>query len=184
MKQITRLADSPEWQALQTQENDLKLRLNAIEREVSEAISKQGVSDAGDRLSREVIAYLNGEQPGPSRNSQEIMDDLFHRRKIATKALELHRQKMREVETRLSREICKALRPEYQKLVRAVADAALELDRAMEAERSFRDELYVGGVQYAGSLVPVVFHGIGRMDEDNSRINRFFKEARQGGYIQ
>lgn len=184
MKQIKRLTDSPEWQALQNQETDLKVRLNEIEAEVQAAIAKQGTTDGADRLSREVVAYLNGEPTGPARNNQEALDDLFYRRKIAQRALQLHQQRMKEVETRLSREICKALRPEYQKLVRAVADAAIALDAAMQAEKDFRDELYMGGVQYAGSLTPVVFHGVGRMSEDNSRINRFFKDARQGGYIQ
>ena len=183
MKTVTKLTDYPEYQALQSTENDLKLRLNAIEREVQAAIAKQGTTDGADRLSREVVAYLNGEPTGPARNNQEALDDLFYRRQVATKALQLHQQRMRDTKARLSAEICRELKPMYSDIIRRAADACMKLDAVLAEERAFRNELFESDVDFLAHIEPITMKGFGQEDQ-YSTASQFMRRAKTANYVQ
>jgi len=181
---ITTLSEIKEWQAAETKLNELKTERDRIERELNELYSRSKPSGP-DRLTAAAEILLSGGQAvAPTGEGYEKrLNDLHGRKRVVLKALEIHERAMKDLRARLSAGICAELKPQYRKIVQRVADSAIALDAALQAEKDFRDQLFQADIAYAGYLNPVVLRGVGTLDDENSRISQFMREAGQAGYV-
>jgi hypothetical protein len=183
MKKIPTLNDYPEWREAENLLTSLKSQRDLAEKDLQTALAGINNQRATDRLTAEAESMLAGREMPQAANLMNAMEEALHRRRVAARAVELQEHRLTEIKSRLSREICQQLRPRYSSLVKAVADAALVLDKAMVDERAFRDELSQAGISFSGHLQPVIFHGPGVLSDENSRASHFFREATDAGYL-
>ncbi|MBB5348261.1 hypothetical protein JWG42_05185 [Desulfoprunum benzoelyticum] len=181
---MKKLTDYKEWTEAEAKLNELKTERDRIEAELTELYSRSKPSGVDKLTAAAEILLSGGQAVAPTGEGYEKrLNELHGRKRVVLKAVEIHERAMKDLRAKLSAEICRELKPQYRKIVQRVADAAMALDAAMQAEKDFRDQLFQADIAYAGHLVPTVFHGVGTLDDDNSRISQFFQEARSAGYL-
>ncbi|MGI8980541.1 MAG: hypothetical protein ACR2FY_15035 [Pirellulaceae bacterium] len=150
---------------------NLQLKLRDATREAENLESKKSLLD------RDVEAALSGLDLPPLEDDQLTR---ARRRVLALeRAIELERQAFKTDRTRASEEICKAARPEYEKILRKQASAVEALVATFKAERDFREELDCGDVSFTYWIPPCPF--LGNLDIPGDA-ERWFKELKDCGY--
>jgi hypothetical protein len=180
------LNDFPEWQQAETRLVELQIEMSSMDNEFqqgSEGLRQAKALRSSERLDREASAYLVGNiEVEPSITEQDL-EDLDRQRKVVRRAIELHREGMHVLKSKLSREICKTLRPAYVDIVKELATAAVAMAKVVEKEISFRDNLTAGDVIFSSAIRPCPFRQFGRLSEQYSRVNVFLAEAVAEGYL-
>lgn len=156
---------------------------NAQHREVEDEISNlQKDSAEGQRPSRldeDAQRLVDGKKAAPFdfEALTSRRDALVRRRATLTKAVALVRRRVNGEETAASRIVCEKLAPEHRAIVGAVAKSLIQLGRALEVERAFRENLNDSGVKFSGYLRPMPVPGLGLVTDNSGRLAAWFKDA-------
>ena len=108
--------------------------------------------------------------------------ELLRRERILEMALKIQNGRVMEANNAASREIALAARPEYQKILRRLAEALVEAGRIADEEAAFRAELE-RGASTISALDALPFRDM-QLDIEGSKINQWFDEARELHGIQ
>jgi hypothetical protein len=91
----------------------------------------------------------------------------------------------REIERlrdRLSKEICATLRSHHHQLALRIAKAMKELAAASAEEHDFRKDLEDDGIRVSAWLRPMEYTKLGRIEEPESHVSHYLREAEEFGY--
>jgi len=182
-KSFKGLDEFPEWQAANAKLQELNQDRDAVQREIESVLAGLERQSAADRLTDDAMALIRGEDVRTRADLHDRLADAYGRKRVILKAIEIQRQTIGALRDKLSGQIAVAVKPDYTALVRNVAQAALGLERAIKAEQEFRHALNDADVVYSGTLRPVIFGGVGLLDDYNSRISHFFREGAEAGHL-
>jgi hypothetical protein len=178
-----------DWKKANARLVEMQLDLRALEEEATDILLKIGTAEnfgRDDRLTVEAMALVSGDRKAKLLDAGTLRTELGkinHKKNVLRRAIEIQRNTVERLRYKHSAELCKELTPQYKGLVRDVARAAVSLAKAMQKERQFRDDLLQADISYTGYLPPVVFKGVGYLDDPDSTINYFLDEAERFGYI-
>jgi len=174
---MKKLKDFPEWLEAEEKLGLMQNELMILDAEKNQLLARVANCSHVDVLQLAAEKLLAGGQPEtPPANSADLLDELWYRGKVLTRAIFIHRRLMGDLQTDLSKKICDSSRPQYRKLVETVAKAAAMLHTADCAEAAYRDELIADGIQIDPYLNPVILWGC------RSRIEAFLENAKSAGY--
>lgn len=182
-KSATNLIDYPVWQEANEKLQQLRQEHDDLERDYNARLlhlNSQGAKR--DRLTAEAEAFLNGQVFQKTTTITETLNELADRKRLVRRAIELQEERVRSIESELSREICKAQKPGYAAIVREMAMAVARLQAVARKERLFRENLRSGGVRFTAHITPVTMKGFGE-DDQYGRVNQYFKQAIDAGYL-
>jgi hypothetical protein len=147
LKMKRKLDDFQEWQMANAKYNSMLEELTAIDIEKNKILSNRGATEAVDTLELAAQSLLAGKDViAPPVENDDILYQLRYRTKVLNRAIPFQKRLLQELQTKLSREICSAAKPEYSKMVRKVADIAKQLHAAVQTEEKYRTELENGSV--------------------------------------
>lgn len=86
-----------------------------------------------------------------------------------------------KLEVEISKEIVAPLIPTHRNLVGRVAEALVNMSKALEAESDFRSALETKDIKYLSLLKPMTFRGVGLLADRDSAVNSYLKEAAEYG---
>lgn len=177
-----------DWKKASDRLEEMKLDLQTLEDKTAEILHKIIHAEnygKNDSLTVEAMALLGGgKESVPDTGSLRTeLGKINHDKLVLTRAIEIQKRAVEKLRHKRSAELCKGLTPKYKGLVRDVARAAVNLAKMMQKERQFRDNLFQADIAFTGYLPPVVFKGVGYLDDPFSTINHFLEEAEKEGYI-
>jgi DNA repair ATPase RecN len=127
-------------------------------------------------------ASLRGEKPAP-KISAEDRAALFEDRRVLAAAVNIAKNALDEAIAAASVEVCKRLTPEHRLRVKEIANRAIALQEAIEAEANLRQAIQAKGLKVSSSMTecprcPVT---LGRPEAQGSPLNYFLKALRARG---
>lgn len=185
MKKMKRLQDFEEWQQMEKRLIEIQQQITATDQEYQEQLNgliAQRQQRWAERLEAEASAMLDGTPPPVTIEEQQLRN-VERRLRVLRRAEAIHRQRMIELRSELSKTIAKQVQPEYATLVRDLARAAAALAKLVEKEQQFREELKQGDISFVGTFPPCPLRGFGTLREDHSRVSHFIKEAVREKYL-
>lgn len=182
----TKLSDYPEWQQENEKLQELRLERDSLDRAYNEGLSKLSEHDiANDKLTAAAERLLAGDQRIEEKTfTSKDLENLSNKRRVIRRAIEIQEKRVRALETKLSQEICKKLKPHYVAIVKEMAKAAAKLQDAAEKERLFREDMRDGGISFTAHIPPMGLRSFGMKDDQYSIPNRFFRNAVEAGYLR
>jgi len=176
------------WKKASNRLEEMKLDLQTLEdksADILHQISKADNFGKNDALTVEAMALLDGEKEKyPDAGSLRTeLTKINHDKLVLKRAIDIQKRTVDKLRIKYSAELCNSLMPKYKGLVRDVARAAVALAKVMQKERQFRDDLFQADIAFTGYLPPVVFKGVGYLNDPFSTINHFLEEAEKEGYI-
>lgn len=173
-----------------TRRNTLHTRSAAVESRINEILAKLpslgggGVGQAeldGEAMFRGAAV---GESPEVKvANLRDDLKQLYRERRGLVPACALADQAVDATTSKASKTFCKAVRADHERSVQFVASCTVALSRANRAERSL-----VLGVESLGvsiSSMPLMSFpdvGVGRLNDHESGVRRYLREASDGGF--
>lgn len=183
--QIQKLSDVPEFAKATAKLMDLRKRRDDLERRYTEAIRPPVDNDEPmSRRDAAATALLEGEEP--TTRIRENLSKLADERAIVQRAAEIQGRIVSDLKEKLSRDLAASkLRPAYGALVKQIAEILIELGRACEAERDFRNEVQAAGFDFPLPMMPLRESLVALTPAGNgSLVDRYPAEARKNGYIK
>ena len=102
---------------------------------------------------------------------------------VITRAIEMQRRFIGEMETRLSKEICEPLIPEYAAIVKRTWSKIEELLELIDEEADFINALVDSRLSFVGTIPRHNFRKIGTLNDDYSFVSYYKKEGLEHGYL-
>ena len=167
---------------LQLQQRDIDDELRGVDSDLAEQRRVTGA----ERLAVAAQAMIDGDTDTLTRAEADLLatrSKLENKQRVTAHAVEIQRKRLKEIEAKLSAEICAGVQPEYTSLVKSIAKAATELSKLVEQEQDFRDALRDAGIMFTGHLPVMNFRHIGLLRDEHSYINHWLKEAKEYGYL-
>lgn len=182
---IGRFSDFPEWVEAKGKLDILEAELRDLPEKIYK--TKIRVRDYLHRkeIDAQVDALLNGEAQPAGPDAEEIYR-LEWKEPILRRAIDKQRMMVAEIESRLSREICEAIKPDYERRARTLVECAQAFQEAIEAEAAIREELILHDIRFTSMLPPCCVDGNRRQPVlaaitallNNARVNGYFNEER------
>ncbi|MDP2601246.1 MAG: hypothetical protein Q8S00_01435 [Deltaproteobacteria bacterium] len=134
---------------------ELQTHRNEAERLIEDTNAR--LTARRESIDDEVNRLLQGDSGPQALNNDSLREDLgqlYHKKTVLDLAIEKQRQRIKALESEHTREICKRLRPEYQRIANRVLTAVKELCAANAEEEAFADEFRTHGLESFGSWLP------------------------------
>ncbi len=178
-----RVPDLAESDAAYAELQQKQLELTALHATKTAEVRALEKAIAADN-SREVapgIAALLGDEPSGKALSRKRLAELKSELRDIAAALEVVRVRISDRRTIASRAACAAVKPEYGRRVRALAEALKAAQAAREHYESLIDDLDANDIA-RGSLIPMqpIFLG----DRRDGHVDRWLRAAREAGYVE
>ena len=169
----------------QEQFTSFNTQLLEVEDEISSLNSQSVEGQRPSRLDEDAQRLVDGKKAAPFdfEALTSKRDALLRQRATLTRAVALMKRRVNGEETNASRILCQNLVPEHRAIVSDVAKALVQLGRALEVERGFRENLNDSGVKFTGYLRPMPVPGLGVVTDSNGYIAAWFKDGVQHGLI-
>jgi chromosome segregation ATPase len=178
---VPSLADaSPDYAALLDKQSELLAQQTELNREKGE-IERQYAAlpaTAAD-VANERVAALLGEQPDGRPMLKKQHADIRAAIADVESALEIVRRRIADARDPASREVCAAVRPEYERRLAHMCKLLVEVEAARQSHDELLDDLDREDVSKA-SLRPVTPFFLG--DRREGRIFSFLKESKEHGF--
>jgi ketopantoate reductase len=177
---IQHISKDPRWQAAQAKLQELRQQL-AEATEAAAKLRNSNYSDYRLTLEDEAQSLLNGKAIRETSGSVEVAA-LARRCEILREAIRIQELEVARVRNEVSREICEAIRPEYEILAHAVVDAVKVLRDAVGSEFRLRSEMEAADLAFA-STIPLCVYPMGEYCHDfMARVDSFLSQAATNGY--
>ncbi len=177
-----KLSEFHEWSKEQAKLVALQHSLNDNAEEQRNHPPTEAVMDS---RSRDATALLDdGKVPADGPEWEQQLVKLQADGHILETAIKIHKERMGILQTRLSKQICEPLVKRHRALVADIIDAVKDLARANAVEAALRRELELDGVFYLPYLRPMSYKKVGLIEDPNSDINRYLKEAAEFGFME
>src|SRR5262249_32678966 len=99
---------------------------------------------------------------------------------VYQRAVALQREEVGRIQERHGAELVRARKPEHDAAVRKVADALIDLGRALEAEQAIRYQLEEAGARC--TLRPMGVPIVGTRRDRHSRLRKYLQQAAEFGF--
>lgn len=185
MKKMKKLADFPEWQEAEKRLIEIQQQITATDQEYQQqlfGITTQRQQRWTERLEQEALGVLDGTPP-PATIEETKLLNLERKLKVLRRAETIHRQRMVELRSELSKTIAQQVQPEYATLVREMAQQTIKLAKLIEREQQFREALIDGDISFTSVFQPCFLRGVGTTKDEHSRVNVFLREALRDGFL-
>lgn len=175
----------PRFAAAKAKLYELQQELSTLERQRNEldAGLSQTTVNQKSLIEQEASALLSGGVP--ETNEREALTrtlaELTHRLAVIRQAVPMQRQIVESLRAEIGQQIATELLPQHQANVKAVIEAALKLNVAVEAEAALRDQLIQADVPFAGIIRPMGIAGFALRD-NQGRLTRYLLECESQGY--
>ncbi|WP_247412302.1 hypothetical protein [Bradyrhizobium sp. 23] len=179
---VASLAESSsEFAALIAKRQDLEQSYSKLNAERSNLLDEIKVAKAagGERLSVGVARLLGEETEGSVTELAKRLRDVVAEMGVIEDTREVLRRRTDEARDKASKIICSATLPEYRRRLKALCDAARELEEARQHHDHLLDQLDVEDVN-KNYLRPIQAHFMG--DRGQGRVFHFLKEVRENGH--
>ena len=167
------------------QYNSFTTQQREVEDEISLLQKESAEGQRPSRLDEDAQRLVDGEEAAPfdlealtSRRGA-----LQQRRMTLGRAVALVKRRVKGEEVNASRIVCQKLVPEHRAIVGGVAKALVQVGRALEVERAFRENLNDSGVRFSGYLRPMPVPGLGLVTDSSGRLAAWFKDGYESGLI-
>lgn len=171
----TTLNDYPEYVAALDKLNDLKHERDRLGSDIQDAQDRRGAVLTGSaRIASQAAAMLEGDggvaTAADTATSLEAVDALRQRHTVVLRAIEMQKQRITDIQSRISREIAEAALPEYRALLRDLAEVLQPACALAAKEAAIRQHFTDQHITFAGTLRPCPFPAL-RLDEYQSKVN-------------
>lgn len=183
------LSRDPRFPAAQARLTELQVEFNALEAQRAATHSRAASAPrVRDLVKEEAAALISGGAPPDAGFSREqdlrTLAELDHRILVLREALSQQRTIIEALRCEVSRAISQEMKPAHVANVRAVYDALLNLDAALQAEHALRDTLFAEGVLYQSNIRPMNLPKLGMLSDSNSRASSWALDALDHGYVE
>lgn len=135
-------------------------------------------ADKSDEVDPRVAALLGEPLSGKAASRQRVGEINVNLKAIAN-AMEIIRDRLGKSRSKASLAVCAAVKPEYARRVKAMADAFEQIQVARAHYDELRSDLEANDVSW-GSLIPMTPAFLG--DYRDGHVARWLGEAKQAGY--
>jgi hypothetical protein len=188
---IPKIEDLPEWAAAESKLTDLKTARNEVEtrkRMLLGELNEAGTSPRSQDLQQRAQDLIDSDNVREMmqqhrRSISSISEDLHHIGQeflVLDRAINLHEHQMAELRSKLSRELCAKLEPEFRKIAERTVAAVRAGARANEEQHQLFRAIADAGFS-SGMLRSAIFTGIGREGDEYSRANIFLADWEKQG---
>lgn len=167
--------DPPDYRQAVDRLSALREEHASLDREIDAArVSRAQVPARTSRLEDEARTLLSGEGGGTAVAvaSLEAIDKMSRRRNVIAEAIRLQKLHVEKAKGVRDREIATAARPEYEAIIRKLAEALVALSDVAEEEGSFRDRFLEQGISFASVIPPCPLEAM-RLSVYGTRANRW-----------
>lgn len=169
--------------------DSLQTRRAAVERRINEINALlPSLGEDGSQAKRDGEAMFRGASVGelPEVEVANLRDELGQRRRERSGLVEactMAGKALDATTARASEDFCRTVRPDHERLVGWDIHCAVALSRANDAERSFRLWFESQGVAISSMRAMSLPHvGVGRLDDYQSGVRHFLREAEENGF--
>ncbi|MFZ4479910.1 MAG: hypothetical protein ACOYNZ_08490 [Rhodoferax sp.] len=186
MKTDTRLERDPRYVAAKAKLHELTQELLSLERQRDEADAglSQTPNTHVDKIQREASALLSGTAAHATMERESLsrtLNELTHRLAVVRQAVPMQRQIIDTLRAEIGKQIATELLPTHRANVKAVIEAALKLNQAVEAEAALRDSLLQGAIPFAGIIRAMPINGF-LLRDNQGRLTRYLLECEAEGF--
>lgn len=114
----------------------------------------------------------------------KTLEELYKRRRVIDRALQMATGEFEDAREAYSREACKKIEPAYRACAQAIANPLVLAVQAAAAERQFRGALEDKGIRIYLAPAAFPYLGFDLENPDHGFAARWLKEARQAGLIR
>lgn len=170
---------SPEYAALIDKQRELQAEQAALGKERRELEKRIRSEPKREYTSR--VAEILGEQVDDGNLPRKRLAEGTARERDLETAIEVLRQRLRVARTAASQAVIALAKPEYAKVVGAMAKALRELDDAHRAYTDLVDQFVAEDVAWTG-LGVMTPHFLGSAREPERHVARWLRDAKEAGY--
>jgi hypothetical protein len=168
--EIPRLTDFAEYREAADKLSGLRAEVRSIEHRMNNiSFELANAKRTREEQAEELLAAGNV-TADPTGELHAEYRTLAARQPVVKRAAEIQVGRVAEVRGKVSREIVRSLRPEYEKLLRRMASAAVVLGQLADAEQRFRDRLLAEEVDFSGAMPPAPLREM-QLAAEGNRIN-------------
>lgn len=179
---IKSVDEEPRCKVKRDKVNELQLEKAAIEKQIAAHLS---ITPRRISLDDEARALLENRRIEVAVVApDQKLEDLYKRRRVVDRALQIATGEFSDARDAYSREVCKKLEPAYRARAQAIADSVVLTVQASAAEREFRAALEEKGIRVYLPPAAFPYLGFDLKNADHGFAGRWLKDARQAGLIR